>query len=186
MHVNMSWMWYSSATFGDFILQYGCSITDHHAKLLDELTQERGSIIEHLALDPYLLSRTGLNTLDRMITRSQKFVSVELFLKGLGKEDQLKKALPVLGRDNNRLQSPSLSGEATGWLKRLAEAFPDKDDFPVLEGLCRQYGDPDGEDSQGLIAWLKSESQPVKRFCSTSTGRVGDKGLLHRWASSSR
>jgi hypothetical protein len=193
-HVHMSRMWLS-ASFDGFIRQYGWSIktfgapgilTDNHAKLLDEVTQERGSIIEYLALAPCQLSGTGLNALDRVITRSQKFVSVELFLLGLDKEDQLKKALPVLGRYNNRLKSLYLRGEATGWLKRLAEAFPDKDDFPVLEGLCGRYGDPRGEGSQGLIAWLKSESQPVKLFCSTSTDRVGDKGLLHQWASSSR
>ncbi|KAF9359963.1 hypothetical protein BGX34_008035 [Mortierella sp. NVP85] len=177
-----------------FIRQYGWSIKtlvapsrfdDDHAKLLDEATKERGSIIEHIDITPDFLTDTGLRTMDQVIGRSENFLSVRLSLGDLGTRSQLEMALPLLRRYKDRLKSLRLSGDATGWLKHLAEAFPDKDDFPILEALCGEYGNAQKESNPGLISWLKGDSRPSnRRFCSASIERKGDKGLLHQWASS--
>lgn len=66
----------------DFIRRYGWSIKvlgapgffcDHHAKLLDQATQERGSIIERFNVNNMLLTAFGLDALERVVERSQNF-----------------------------------------------------------------------------------------------------------------
>jgi len=193
MHVNLSSDQLDSddTAVCDFFRRYGWAIKtlgvpylfgDHHAKQLDESTQEHGSMIEHLDITPIWLTETGLNAIDRVVKRSQNFVSMRLTLSKLEENDQMEKALVVLKRYKDRLKSLRLTGDATGWLIRVAEAFPAKEDFPVLESLCGEYGVPWKANNPGFVAWIKGVPQPSRAFCSASVGKVGDKGLLHHWA----
>ncbi|KAF9359962.1 hypothetical protein BGX34_008034 [Mortierella sp. NVP85] len=193
MHVNLSpgQLDPDDTAVCNFLRHYGWAIKtlgapylfgDHHAKHLDESTQKHGSMIEHLEIAPISLTETGLDAMDRVVKRSQNFISMRLTLNKLEENDQIEKALIVMKRYKDRLKSLRLTGDDTGWLIRVAKAFPAKKDLPVLESLCGEYGEPGKENNPSFMEWVKGAPQPFRAFCSALIGKVGDKGLLHQWA----
>ena len=125
------------------IRQHGWSVTtfvvsgsfsDRLAMLLDESMQETESRIVRLIITPTSLTSPGLDAMDRVINRSKGLTYLGLSLEKLDEGNQLGKALLLLGRHKDRLTSLRLLGwSVEQWLPRIAQTFPDKDGFPVLE-----------------------------------------------------
>jgi hypothetical protein len=110
------------------------SFSDRLAILLDESLQETTSRIARLDIAPASLSTPGLDAMSRVINQSQGLTCLQLSLQRLDEGDQLEKALLLLERHKERLTSLHLNGQnAQQWLPRIAQTFPDKSSFPVLE-----------------------------------------------------
>ncbi|KAK3825452.1 MAG: hypothetical protein J3Q66DRAFT_436522 [Benniella sp.] len=126
----------------NFFRQYGWSISilntldnfdDHLATLLDDVTRIHGSRLKRLILLPEKLTTHGLDAMDRVIKRSSKLDYIWLYFWGLQQDSQLEKAMRLLGLYGEKLNRLSLIGyNLEGWLPQLANAFPTKDDFPMI------------------------------------------------------
>ncbi|KAF9363437.1 hypothetical protein BGX34_004147 [Mortierella sp. NVP85] len=147
-HVAFDEMYLSSddSATCDFIRQYGWSIktlgvpssfSDRHAELLDQVTQERGSIIECANITPDSLTKTGLDALHRAIERSKNLRSVRLCLSMLPRDGWVMKALLLLERYKGQLMHICLNGDdvVEQWITHIEPVFPTKDEFPILETL---------------------------------------------------
>jgi len=123
----------------DLIRQYGWSIktlvvpgsfSDHHAKLLDESTEELSSGLEHLDITPTSLTAAGLDAMDRVINRSEDLTYIRLSLKDLRQEQQLEKALLVLVRYRDRVTSVYMSNWCEeSCLTKIKRVLPDRSHF---------------------------------------------------------
>ena len=110
------------------------SFSDRLAMMLDESMQGSGSRISRFDITPTSLTTPGLDAMSRVIKQSQGLTYLRLSLESLERKDQLEKALFLLGRHKDQLTSLRLGGRKVDvWLLRIAQTFPDKDGFPVLE-----------------------------------------------------
>ncbi|KAF9363435.1 hypothetical protein BGX34_004145 [Mortierella sp. NVP85] len=186
-HVNLDECHLSSDDIAvcDFIRQYGWSIknlgasssfSDRHAELLDQVTQERGSMIEHVDITPDSLTETGLNALHRAIERSKNFHSVRLCLNELQRSDRMQKALLLFERYKGQLRSLRLKGydQNRQWMARFTQVIIVKDAFPILEALC-------AENVKNVPQRTNGEIQAYKKFCGTSKDAIGGDGLQPQW-----
>jgi len=157
-------------TENTFIRQYGWSITtlvvpgsfsDLLAKLLCESVQERGSRITHLDMTPTSLTTPGLNAMNQVIDLSPDLTYLRLSLENLEKEEQLKKALALLGRHKDRLTALHLAGAPiASYLSTIAWAFP-KGGFPLL---TEYFVNGDAEylnDSQWFASIVPAQPQRI-------------------------
>ncbi|KAK3815375.1 MAG: hypothetical protein J3Q66DRAFT_208502 [Benniella sp.] len=146
MDVVLDGFWQRDAEVCDLLQRYGSSIKnltlpelcrDRHILLLDQATQApRGSSIAFLNCHSATLTPSGMDALERVISRSTCTVSVQLEVYGLRVNSRRKSALLFLHRFKSRLTSLHLSGEnERKWLPNLMRAVSARDDFPVLEEL---------------------------------------------------
>ncbi|KAF9357464.1 hypothetical protein BGX34_009359 [Mortierella sp. NVP85] len=146
MDVALDGFWQRDADVCDLLQRYGWSIRnltlpemcrDRHVMLLDLATQApQGSSIALLDCHSALLTPSGMDALERVVSRSTCPVSVQLELSGLRVNSRRKGALLFLHRFESRLTSLHLSGEnEKKWLPNLMRAFSARDDFPMLEDL---------------------------------------------------
>ncbi|KAK3815376.1 MAG: hypothetical protein J3Q66DRAFT_344521 [Benniella sp.] len=104
--------------------------------MLDQATQERGSSIALLNCRSASLTSSGLDALERVISRSKYPVFATLRITGLHEKTRVEAAINFLGRFKSRLKELDLNGDPeTRWLLQLVRAFPLRIDFPVLEKL---------------------------------------------------
>jgi len=133
-----------------FIRQYGWSVTtfvmrgsfsDPFARLLDESVQEKGSRIAHFNMAPSFLATSVVDSMSRVINRSQSLTYLRLSLENLDQDQQLEKALDLLERHKNRLTNLCLKGShIDGWLPRCSGGFS-RDAFPALKEFYAEcYG----------------------------------------------
>ena len=172
-HVNFDESDLAPEATHDFIRQYGWSIksltvsssfSDRHAELLDQVTQERGSMIERIDIIPDSLTETGLNALDRAIGRSQNFRSVRLCLEMTDKDIPMTKAKLLLERYKGQLTDLCLRGDDTVrlWMRYIERTFQTEDEFPILKSLC------------ALSAWnVPQHSVLGGLICKTHRGQSG-------------
>ncbi|KAK3815379.1 MAG: hypothetical protein J3Q66DRAFT_441512 [Benniella sp.] len=186
----------------DLIRRYGWSIkrliiqdlfNDHFARLLDDITQERGSRITYLDCWSSSLTGFGLGVMGRVISRSNHVPLVRMRLSGLHEESRLEAAIEFLGRFKNQVEGLYLLGDAiTKWLPRLARAFPVKEDFPLLKELSIEFETLQGssyrvEDEFSCIAreWITSMlSVPQEPFTQLESFSLLNVPLTHQDTSS--
>ncbi|KAF9930615.1 hypothetical protein BGZ65_005229 [Modicella reniformis] len=133
----------------DFVCRYGWSIkslvlpwtfSDYFAVVLDESTQERGSQIVSLEVDPISLTKLGTDALGRTIKRSQQLASLKFNIRSLDQGNVLKYA-QLLVAHGGWLTSLYLSlywGENKLDLPQLSQAIPNKSVLPTLQELTMQ------------------------------------------------
>jgi len=169
----------------DFIRRCGWSIktlgasisfSDRHAELLDQATQKRGSVIEHVDITPDSLTETGLDALHRTVERSKNFHSVRLCLNELQRNDRMQKALLLFERYKGQLKSLRLKGydQNRQWMARFTQVIIVKDAFSSLEALC-------AENVKTVPQRTNGEVQAYKKFCGTSKDAIGGDGLQPQW-----
>ncbi|KAI8598676.1 hypothetical protein EDD21DRAFT_434528, partial [Dissophora ornata] len=102
--------------------------TDDHAETMDRGTEDKGSKLQGLILDPGSLTKRGLECTDRLIGRSK---DLELTFKShkLHERDEQEKMEWLLSRQGKRLKNLYL--ETDGWIP--AKIVPTRLDLPCLE-----------------------------------------------------
>ncbi|KAG0326124.1 hypothetical protein BGZ99_010102 [Dissophora globulifera] len=129
--------------------QYGQSIQevnlrfrfeDKHALLLNAATSKDGSNLTQLRVDVRRLSTSGVDCLDRIITRaatSNKLERLSLYFEELEDSQQLKKALRLLGSHSTLINLLYLEGKsASAWIPDLQSLIPSRELLPVLDTLA--------------------------------------------------
>ncbi|KAG0232826.1 hypothetical protein B0O80DRAFT_275073 [Mortierella sp. GBAus27b] len=129
----------------NFFRQYGWSISylitawqfnDHLAGLLDVATQTHGSKLTRLHLSQFSITSAGLDSMERIINRSQCLVYPSLFFHGLQVEPQREKAMTTLERFGAKSNELWFIGDTIElWVPHFAKAFPTRSCFPKLETL---------------------------------------------------
>ncbi|KAF9357468.1 hypothetical protein BGX34_009363 [Mortierella sp. NVP85] len=108
--------------------------SDRHAELLDQATRERDSSIAVFNCCSASLTSSGLDALERVISRSKYPFSATLRVFDLHDKARVEAAIIFLGRFNSRLKGLYLYGKPeTRWVLQIVRAFPTRSDFPVLE-----------------------------------------------------
>jgi hypothetical protein len=129
----------------NFFRQYGWSISDlittwqfndHLAGLLDVATRTHGSKLTRLHLSQFSITSAGMDSMERIINRSQYLVCLSPTLHGLHSEPHREKAMTMLERFGAQLKELWLTGETIElWVPHFAKAFPTRSCFPMLECL---------------------------------------------------
>ncbi|KAF8930580.1 hypothetical protein EDD21DRAFT_222845 [Dissophora ornata] len=128
--------------FNEVFSQYGSSIkklemghtfNDEHAKFLDDATEKSGSRLVSLVVDPTSLTRSGLESVDRIVERSQNLEKLEL-KQDLNTSDQRENVEYLLSRLGKRLTDLSLraSYSSERWCPMLKKLCPTRQALPNL------------------------------------------------------
>jgi hypothetical protein len=116
-------------------LKTGVIFTDELAYALDVATQERGSKILELDLDPISLSSSGLESMDRVIERSQDLVRLGFSPLITDIETELQKTKHILDRHHENVHAMNIGILAHKQLPDISRAFRTRRDFPKLDTL---------------------------------------------------
>ncbi|KAG0232824.1 hypothetical protein BGX31_005003, partial [Mortierella sp. GBA43] len=147
----------------NFFRQYGWSISslttgwrlkDHLVALLDSTTQIHGSRLTHLVFSPRPLTASGLDSMDRVIKRSQSLIFTAIQFSDLQDKPHQERMISLLGRYGSRLNAIRMAGNSIEhWLLQVADKFPTRDSFPALEKLT-VYCYSRQQVPQGCVQWL--------------------------------
>ncbi|KAF9354508.1 hypothetical protein BGX34_010968 [Mortierella sp. NVP85] len=163
-----------------FITQYGWSIrtlrarwsfNDEIATLLDDATRERGSRIMELDLNPFSLTVSGLDALDRVIKRSQSFTRLRLVLSWLKDNRTIGTAMTLLGRYRDKLHDLFIQEDPTAtWVHEFVRAFPTRASFPELRDLYAVVKPSKDMTAPVYVQWIISMvSTPSQTISSSSS-----------------
>jgi hypothetical protein len=147
----------------DFVREFGWSIvqlkgpytfSDPLAKILDDITNKRGSRFEKLVVNPISLTESGLDHVVKIVERSSSPAVLEFLLGGMEKSGRIEKAQALLSHYGRTLSRLSLSGMTLeSWLPEIALSFPTRDCFPKLTGLVvSQYSK--GPFPSDCLSWI--------------------------------
>ncbi|KAG0245841.1 hypothetical protein B0O80DRAFT_274098 [Mortierella sp. GBAus27b] len=167
----------------NFIRKFGWSIsalnafsrfTDHIAGLLDDTTQTHGSQLTHLTLSPDTLTIPGLEVIDRIIKRSKGLRYLWIHFTSIEEGLQSEKLMLLLGRYGEKLNRLSLiSGSVTCWLPQVAQAFPSRNSFPMMDGLaiyCNSRCELSPEHLRWINAMVSATTSPPSLGSSSIDG----------------
>ncbi|KAF8930010.1 hypothetical protein BGZ58_008532 [Dissophora ornata] len=127
---------------------------DRLAGVLDEVTAEKGSRLKYLELFPKLMTYTGVDSIDRVIARSQDLEGLRIQFHGLRDEWQQEKAERMLRQHGQRLTALLLNGFAAEvWIPRLAKTCPTRRDLPEIQDF-RIFCLGKQKISQGSAQWI--------------------------------
>ena len=163
-----------------FITRYGWSIrtlrarwsfNDEIATLLDDATRERGSRIMELDLNPFSLTVSGLDALDRVIKRSQSFTRLRLVLSWLKDNRTVGTAMTLLGRYRDKLHDLFIQEDPTAtWIHEFVRAFPTRASFPELRDLYAVVKPSKDKTAPVYVQWIIAMvSTPSQTICSSSS-----------------
>ncbi|KAI8598370.1 hypothetical protein EDD21DRAFT_406882 [Dissophora ornata] len=113
--------------------------SDKHAQLLDNATKENGSKLISFELDPYLLTRVGLESMGRVIERSRSLQELGLHLD-LSAGILVDKAKYLLDRYGEKLARLYLTGNPDeDWIPKVKELCPTRHRLPKLSEFRLDY-----------------------------------------------
>ncbi|KAG0006680.1 hypothetical protein BGZ65_005235 [Modicella reniformis] len=116
---------YANSKFGDEV-----------ARLLDQGTDRKSPKLKYLELNPRSLTDTGIESLSRVIARSEHLEQFVLTLNNLDEERERSKLGPLLGQHRLELTSLTARGKAPiQWISRIAELCPTRAHMPNMEEL---------------------------------------------------
>ncbi|KAG0208135.1 hypothetical protein BGX31_002418 [Mortierella sp. GBA43] len=116
-------------------LNTNATLTDELAYALDVATQERGSKIMELGLNQFSLSSSGLESMDRVIERSQDLVRLEFYSFITDVETESQKTKHILDRHHENIHAMSIGILTYKLLPDISREFRTRRDFPKLDTL---------------------------------------------------
>jgi len=114
-------------------LDVGKFLTDDFAKILDSVTEKKGSKLTSLVLDAVMLSSDGVECMTRVIDRSQMLESFDLKVRTNVDKAYVEKLVYLLGRHKERLRSWVLWCNEYAQLPEFVKTFPTSLEPPNLE-----------------------------------------------------
>jgi hypothetical protein len=176
----------------DFIRQYGWSIVffdedytknNTFAAILDDIPNTRTSQLERLWIRSKSEAGSGLDRLDKIISRSPNFKDLGLYVD-LRDENQFKTAQSLLGRHGQIISALNLENYSFEGYSWLTSTFPTRDSFPTLVSLeIRPW--KEFIEVLTFLPWITTMvSTPSPRSTSpsqlqSSSSNVGDKGNIN-------
>ncbi|KAF9364737.1 hypothetical protein BGX34_000541 [Mortierella sp. NVP85] len=139
-------MWYWCA-----VQQYGWSIStletsrafrDDLAAILNSVTEEKGSRIVSLSLDPIALTAVGLECMVKVIERSHDLQHLGLTFKEMHETHQQERMERLLVRFGKRLNELKMMGDSADvWIPKVMALCPTRLELPNLESLFLESDD---------------------------------------------
>ncbi|KAG0210251.1 hypothetical protein BGX31_001954 [Mortierella sp. GBA43] len=114
-------------------LKTNVAFTDELAYALDVATQERGSKIMELVLNQFPLSSSGLESMDRVIERSQDLVRFGYYLFISVVETESQKTKHILDRHHENIHAMIIGLFTYKLLPDIFREFRTRRDFPKLD-----------------------------------------------------
>ncbi|ORZ12983.1 hypothetical protein BCR41DRAFT_423052 [Lobosporangium transversale] len=128
--------------------------TDDHVAILDQVTQERGSRLLKMNLEPDSLTTAACESLDRVLERSHSLKRFILQKYSMNNKEQHEMIQTLLTRHGKRINELVLVGSsAEEWLPIVANTVPTRRELPVLDTLNIKSNEK-VEVSQEIADWL--------------------------------
>ncbi|KAK3820189.1 MAG: hypothetical protein J3Q66DRAFT_399605 [Benniella sp.] len=139
-------------TFGGF--------NDELAAMLDSVTEQRGSKITSLELNVAPLTNVGLESMVKVIERSQDLHRLEFIFTELETRHQQEKLNPLIRRCGQRLHGLKVEGDSADvWIPKVMALCPTRPDLPQLESFSLATNDGT-QLSDNCIRWIVSMVSP--------------------------
>ncbi|KAF9947426.1 hypothetical protein BGZ65_008818 [Modicella reniformis] len=156
---------YFSQVFQDYgwsisILKADYWFTDDLAEKLNQTTEEKGSKITFLSLNPSSLTSKGVECMIKVIDRSQGLQRLLFTFKNVHKKQVQENLKQLISRYCKRVNGLKLQGySAHVWISQIKALCPTRLDLPELESFA-MTSDGNGQLSPECVQWIAAIVTP--------------------------